>query len=92
MGRRDENLEQKSRIIVDIYGQQYAIVGTETTAHIQEVARRVDEKMRAFSQREDLDTSKLAVLTAVNFAHDYMKLLEEYEYVLDLLKKEEAND
>jgi cell division protein ZapA len=70
---------KKNRITVDIYGQQYVIVGEESASHIRHVAELVDEKMREInSKNPSLDTSKLAVLTAVNAIHDYVKLQEEY--------------
>lgn len=74
---------RKNRTTVDIYGQQYTIVGTESTSHIRLVASMVDEKMREISaSNPSLDSSKLAVLTAVNAVHDLLKLkdlLERHE-------------
>jgi cell division protein ZapA len=40
----------------------------------------VDEKMREISTKNpSLDINKLAVLTAVNAVHEYIKLKEDYE-------------
>lgn len=76
---------QKTRITVNIYGHHYTIIGTETESHISEVAKMVDGKMREISLKNPmLDTNKLAVLTAVNTIHDYVKLKDE----LDRLKAE----
>ena len=36
--------EQKTRIAVDIYGQTYKMVGTETSTHMRLVASIVDEQ------------------------------------------------
>ncbi|PFG05463.1 cell division protein ZapA [Bacillus sp. es.034] len=72
--------EQKNRTTVDIYGQQYTIVGTESTSQIRYVCSKVDDKMREInSMNPSLDTSRLAVLTAVNAVNDYLKLLEKFE-------------
>ncbi|MGD6774271.1 cell division protein ZapA [Sutcliffiella horikoshii] len=80
--------EQKTRTTVDIYGQQYSIVGTESISHIRLVASIVDEKMREInSKNSHLDISKLAVLTAVNVVHDYIKLKDEYDMLERELKK-----
>ncbi|WP_152446601.1 cell division protein ZapA [Bacillus sp. THAF10] len=81
--------EHKTRTTVDIYGQQYSIVGTESISHIRLVASIVDEKMREInSKNSNLDISKLAVLTAVNVVHDYIKLKDEYDTLQrDLNKK-----
>ena len=81
--------QQKTRVTVDIYGQQYTIVGTESSSHIRLVASIVDDKMREISEKNPtLDISKLAVLTAVNVVHDYIKLKEEYDRLLQKLRKE----
>ncbi|ART77532.1 cell division protein ZapA [Sutcliffiella horikoshii] len=80
--------EQKTRTTVDIYGQQYSIVGTESISHIRLVASIVDEKMREInSKNSHLDISKLAVLTAVNVVHDYIKLKDDYDMLERELKK-----
>lgn len=71
---------KKNRTTVDIYGQQYTIVGTENTSHIRFVASLVDEKMREIAaSNPSLDSSKLAVLTAVNAVNDLIKLKEYFE-------------
>ncbi|MGM0839021.1 MAG: cell division protein ZapA [Bacillota bacterium] len=80
--------EQKTRTTVDIYGQQYSIVGTESISHIRLVASIVDEKMREINgKNSNLDISKLAVLTAVNVVHDYIKLKDAYETLENDMKK-----
>lgn len=77
--------EKKTRTTVEIYGQQYVIVGNESASHIKLIASLVDEKMREISSKNpSLDTGKVAVLTAVNAVNDYIKLKNE----LDHLKKE----
>lgn len=72
--------QQKNRTTIDIYGQQYTIVGTESTSQIRFVGSKVDDKMREInSMNPSLDTSRLAVLTAVNAVNDYLKLQEKFE-------------
>ncbi|MFT4415100.1 cell division protein ZapA [Fredinandcohnia humi] len=79
---------QKTRTTVDIYGQQYSIIGSESTSHIRLVASIVDDKMREISGKNPtLDINKLAVLTAVNVVHEYIKLKEENEELVKQLEK-----
>lgn len=86
--RGQKRLIEKNRITVGIYGQQYTIVGTDSANHIRHVASLVDEKMRDIrSQNPSLDTSKLAVLTAVNAVHDYLKLQEKIEILENQLQQ-----
>jgi len=85
--------QQKIRINVDIYGQQYTIIGTESSSHIRLVASIVDDKMREIGAKNPhLDTSKLAVLTAVNTVNEYLKLKEEYDRLLREIQKEKDED
>ncbi|MGM9927885.1 MAG: cell division protein ZapA [Bacillus sp. (in: firmicutes)] len=80
---------EKTRITVEIYGQQYTIVGTESSSHIRHVASLVDDKMREISEKNPiLDVSKLAVLTAINAFHEYIKLQEQ----LNILQMEQKNE
>lgn len=79
---------KKIRTTVDIYGQQYAIVGTESSSHIRLVASMVDDKMREIgSKNPSLDVSKLAVLTALNAMNDLVKLKDQMEKLESELTK-----
>lgn len=70
----------KTKTTVEIYGQSYTIIGQETKMHMRHVASIVDDKMREINEKNPyLDINKLAVLTAVNVVHDYLKLKEQYE-------------
>lgn len=80
--------QQKNKISVEIYGQVYKIVGTESTGHMRLVASIVDDKMREISvHNPTLDNTKLAVLTAVNIVHELLKLKEQVEILEEQLKK-----
>ncbi|PLR81531.1 cell division protein ZapA [Bacillus canaveralius] len=79
---------QNTRTIVDIYGQQYVIVGPESNSHIRLVATMVDDKMREISSKNpSLDTNKLAVLTAVNAVNDYLNIKDRLERLENELKR-----
>lgn len=66
--------KEKTRSIVEIFGEKYTIVGYENPEHIYKVAAFVDQKMREIKQKNpNLDTRKLAVLTALNTANDLLK-------------------
>lgn len=80
--------QEKTRISVDIYGQNYKMVGSETSGHMRLVASMVDDKMREIhSHNDQLDIAKLAVLTAVNAVNDYIKVKEQLEFLEEELKK-----
>jgi cell division protein ZapA len=80
----------KNRQSVEIYGQIYHIVGKASPTYVREVARKVDESMRAIAQGNPrLDTTKLAVLSAVNMTDQYMKLKQEHEEILHLIEDDQ---
>ncbi len=80
--------QEKTRISVDIYGQNYKMAGTETSGHMRLVASIVDDKMREIhSHNRQLDIAKLAVLTAVNAVNDYIKVKEQLELLEEELKR-----
>ncbi len=80
---------QKNRTTVDIYGQQYVIMGSESPSHIRHVASLVDNKMREISYKNpNLDETKLAVLTAVNAVNDFLQMKDE----LNRLQKERQKE
>lgn len=85
------NKDQKNRLQITIFGQQYTIVGNASSSYIRMVAGHVDEKMKQIAELNPrLDTTKIAVLTAVNIADEFFKLKQDYEELLKILdnKKE----
>ena len=57
-------------IDVEIYGQRYSIRGEADDAYIRRLAHMVDDHMKHLAEGMQTATpSKLAVLTAINLAH-----------------------
>lgn len=80
--------QEKTRITVEIYGHVYKMVGPESEGHMRLVASIVDDKMKEISiHNSSLDSTKLAVLTAVNSIHDLLKLKEQVALLEEELKK-----
>lgn len=80
----------KTKVNVDIYNKTYKIVGNEPAHHVRLVASLVDQKMKDIQLANgQLDTTMLAVLTAVNTMNDYLKLKEEHASLLNLRKQKE---
>lgn len=82
--------DDKTRVNIEIYNRSYKIVGTEPAHHVRLVASLVDQKMKDIQQANGkLDTTRLAVLTAVNTMNDYLKLKEDYATLLNSRKQKE---
>jgi cell division protein ZapA len=63
--------------IVEIYGQRYTLRGEAEPAYVQDLARRVDEQMRALARGMKTATpTKLAVLAALNLAHELQQVTQ----------------
>ncbi|QTN00019.1 MULTISPECIES: cell division protein ZapA [Sediminibacillus] len=83
----------KTRTTVEIHNRSYTIVGDEPAHHVRMVASLVDQQMREIQEtNRSLDTTRLAVLTAVNTMNDYLKLKEEYTELLGSIKQKKEQD
>ena len=61
-------------IDVEIYGQQYSICGEAEDAYVRRLAHFVDDHMKHLAEGMKTATpSKLAVLTAINLAHQFFE-------------------
>lgn len=80
--------QQKNRLTVEIYGHKYNLMGEASNEHLQNVASYVNEKMNEINRKAPiLDTTKIAVLTAVNIADELFRLKQEYEQLQNLLEE-----
>lgn len=80
----------KTRTTVEIHNKSYTVVGHEDAHHVRLVASLVDQKMDEIQKANPtLETSRLAVLTAVNTMNDYLKLKADYAALLGSMKKKE---
>lgn len=87
MGDTALSEQEKTRVTVAIYGQEYKMVGNEEAGYMRLVASIVDDKMKEISaQNLSLDTTKIAVLTAVNATHDLLKLQQKVEMLEEQLR------
>lgn len=82
--------QKRSKITVEIYNKTYTIIGNESESHVKLVASLVDQKMNEIHKHNShLDSTKLAVLTAVNTMNDYLKLKEDYAKLLGSIRRKE---
>ncbi|WP_121605456.1 cell division protein ZapA [Virgibacillus sp. Bac332] len=82
--------DEKTRTTVEIHNKTYTIIGNEPKNHVQLVASLVDQKMKEIQEsNRQLDTVRLAVLTAVNTMNDYLKLKADYASLIGSIKKKE---
>jgi len=77
---------QKNKVVVDIYGEEYKIIGETSEEYIKMIADYVDKKMKQIANKNSrLSNSKVAVLAALNIADELSKLQEDYDAIVKLM-------
>lgn len=71
-------MHKKNRVSVRIMGQEYKLISDEPLDYMQNVASHVDGKMMEIAKgNKKLSAAMIGVLTSLNIADEYFKLLEE---------------
>ncbi len=74
LGFRRGALTVSTQTTVEIFGRRFELRATDASERIEELARYVDRRMRELAEvSPHVDTSKLAVLTALNIADELFK-------------------
>ncbi|TLY37798.1 MAG: cell division protein ZapA [Nitrospirae bacterium] len=69
---------------IEVYGQRYTIRGEAEEADVQALARLIDERMRTLAAGMKTATAtQLAVLTALNLAHELNQALKQQQESLE---------
>jgi cell division protein ZapA (FtsZ GTPase activity inhibitor) len=72
--------DSRTRVTVEIFGLTYTLTGHSSPDYMRQVAERVDDRMRKIAEiAPRLDLPRVAVLTAVNFADEYLRCARENE-------------
>ena len=71
-------MKEMNKVIVNINGSEYPMVGEKSEQHMLNVARYVDEEIRRISEANPkLSASVVAILSAVNIANELFECGEE---------------
>jgi len=78
---------RKSKVTVEIFGESYPLKGDADPESIMKVATLLDERMRetAFSHPR-MPTMMVAILAALNIADEYLRLQNDYQQLLKMMK------
>lgn len=80
---------EKNKVTVEIFGESYALKGDMEPDRVKTLAAFLDEKMREVAKANPrLPAAKIAVLAALNISDEYIKLEQDYQQMLDMLKNE----
>ncbi|MFC3900618.1 cell division protein ZapA [Aliicoccus persicus] len=71
---------EKTRVNVTINNQNYTVLTEESSEYIQYIAHAVDHKFQEINRANSgLDTTRKAMLTALNIMDEYEKLNQRYK-------------
>lgn len=79
---------EKKRYKVTIFGQEYALVSSESEELVQAASRLVDDAMQEIAGKSaSIDHNKVAVLAALRIASHLMQIKQDSEHQM---KRQEA--
>ena len=81
--------DKKNKVIVEIYGENYALKGNIEPERIMHLAAMLDDRMKKTAKANlRLSPTKIAVLTALNIADEFLRLEQDYQELLKLIKED----
>lgn len=81
-------MESKNKVTVEIYGELYALKGDIKPEKVMHLAEVVDKRMKQIARtNSQLSPLKIAVLAALHIADEYVKLEQDYDQLIEMLKE-----
>lgn len=89
---KDANSAASDRTVVQIFGIDYPLKGVTDAAYMKKLAKMVDERMRLIAkQNQYLPPDRIAVLTALYLADQYMSLKRDYDDFWGILEENRSS-
>ncbi|MHB8984827.1 MAG: cell division protein ZapA [Eubacteriales bacterium] len=83
---------QGTRLEVEIFDENYTVVGDSSKEHIIKVAQLVNDRMKQLSSRNPrLSRVQVAVLAGLNLADELLKLHEEHDGLVKIIEAEDKS-
>ena len=80
--------KKRCRVTVNVGGENYTITGDSEPERVQKVAALFDEKLRQTERAyPSLSPAKAAVLTGLNLTDEYLRIQEDYQQLLIIVKQ-----
>ncbi|HWQ62355.1 MAG TPA: cell division protein ZapA [Negativicutes bacterium] len=78
---------RKNKVTVEIFGENYPLKGDAEPESIMKVATILDERMRETAlSNPRMPTKMVAILAALNIADEYLRLQNDYQQLLKMMK------
>jgi cell division protein ZapA len=80
--------KKRYRVTVTIGGESYTIRGDSEPDRVQKIAALFDERLRQVERSyPSLSPSRIATLAGLNLTDDYLRLQEDYQQLLSMVKQ-----
>jgi cell division protein ZapA len=80
--------KKRYRVTITVGGESYTIRGDTEPERIQKVAGIFDERLRQTERSyPSLSPSKIAVLAGLNLTEEFIRLQEDYQQLLAMVKQ-----
>jgi cell division protein ZapA len=90
--KKTKTAGEKNKVTVEIFGNSYALRGNIEPERITRLARILDDRMKKTAKDNPrLAPLKVAVLVALNIADEHLRLEEDYETLMEMIKEENIN-
>ncbi len=75
------------RVVLEIFGDSFALK-TDDPEHMETLGKLVDQQMKKVAhQVHSFDSTKIAILTALQLADDYCQLKKDYDELVELINE-----
>ena len=79
----------KNKVLVNIMGQEYVIMGDDSPDYIESLALMVSRRMKNIAKRNPyMSQTKIAVLVALNMTDELKKATKAYENLVKEIEDE----
>ena len=85
MAVENDNKKIPQRVVLEIFGDSFALK-TDDPKHMEELGKLVDQHMtKVAHQVHSFDSTKIAILTALQLADEYYQLKKDYDELVELI-------
>ena len=85
MAAENDNKKIPQRVVLEIFGDSFALK-TDDPKHMEELGKLVDQHMKKVAhQVHSFDSTKIAILTALQLADEYYQLKKDYDELVELI-------
>lgn len=85
MANENEGKKVPQRVVLEIFGDTFPLK-TDDPEHMETLGKLVDQHMKKVADSvHSFDSTKIAILTALQLADDYFQLKKDYDELVELI-------